>query len=205
MTLDMNTTALLITDPQRDVLASDGVLADLLHAQVAQRQVVANLRKLRDAAEAAGLPILYSTLIQRNEHHAAPPSNAPIYQLLRQRGAMREGAGGAIVEALAPTPSTVLATPRAGMLAFGTTDLDQLLRARGIRTLIMGGMVLNLCVEANVRAAVDHGYEVVLVSDATATTSDEAHAGTLATLSLIAQRIVETSELLAELNPSAAA
>ncbi|MCA9717191.1 MAG: cysteine hydrolase [Myxococcales bacterium] len=205
MNLDLHTTAVVITDPQVDVLSPDGALADLLHAQVAKRRVVDNLRALRDHAERAGVPVLYSTLERRAKHTRAPATNAPIYQLIHERGAMLEGAGAAIVPELAPTERTTLASPRGGMMAFGTTDLDALLRARGARTLIMGGMVLNLCLEANLRAAVDLGYEIILVSDATATISDAAHEAALASLALIAAKIVTTAELLPALTRAAAA
>jgi biuret amidohydrolase len=205
MTLDISTTALVITDPQLDVLAADGKLADLLHPQVEKRGVVAHLRQLRDHAERLGVPVVYSTLEHGAKTVAAPPTNAPVYAMITDRGAMRPGAGGDIHPQLVPTDKTALATPRTGMMAFGVTDIDQLLRARGAKTLVMAGMVLNLCLESNVRAAVDHGYEVVVVSDATATISDEAHEATLASLGFIAQRILTTEEVLAELTQAAAA
>ncbi len=205
LSLDLDTTAFVVTDPQVDVLARDGALADLLYAQVEQRDVVANLRAIRDQAERSDVPVIYSTLVHGAKNVAAPVTNAPIYQLLHDRKAMRGDAGGAIVPELAPTEKTTLASPRAGMMAFGTTDLDSLLRARGAKTLIMGGMVLNLCLEANIRAAVDLGYEVIVVSDASATLSDAAHEATLATLGLIAKHVVTTAELLPALQRAAAA
>ena len=205
MKLDLSTTALVITDPQHDVLSEDGCFADLLHSQVKKRNVVANLCALRDAAERTGIPVIYSTLVHGPKTVAAPPTHAPVYGLMKERAAMRPGAGGEILPGLAPTQNTTLATPRTGMLAFGTTDIDTLLRARGAKTLIMAGMILNLCLEANIRAAVDHGYGVIAVSDATATVSDEAHEGSIGSLGLIAQSILTTEQVLAALSQATAA
>lgn len=205
MKLDLSTTAVVITDPQVDVLSAEGALADLLHAEVARLDVVSNLRRLRDAAESVHVPVVYSTLQHTEKNGEAHPSKAPIYALMRERGAMHADRGGAIHPELAPTDRTVVAWPRAGMAAFGTTDLDTILRTRGVRTLVMGGMVLNLCLEANVRSAVDLGYEVIVVDDATATVSEEARAATLGSLALIASQIVSTEEVVAALVRSKAA
>jgi nicotinamidase-related amidase len=59
--------------------------------------------------------------------------------------------------------------------AFYSTDLDQLLRRLGIRTILLGGVATNIGVESTARAAFDYGYEIVFVEDAMSSMSAEAH------------------------------
>jgi nicotinamidase-related amidase len=59
--------------------------------------------------------------------------------------------------------------------AFHATELDQLLRRRGIKTLILGGIATNLGVESTARAALDRGYALVFVEDAMSSMSGDAH------------------------------
>jgi nicotinamidase-related amidase len=59
--------------------------------------------------------------------------------------------------------------------AFYGTELDQLLRRRGIKTIIMSGIATNYGVESTARAAFDRGYELVFAEDAMSTANAEAH------------------------------
>jgi nicotinamidase-related amidase len=59
--------------------------------------------------------------------------------------------------------------------AFYGTDLDQQLRRRGIRTIVIGGIATNFGVESTARAAFDRGYALIFVEDAMASFSAEMH------------------------------
>ncbi len=59
--------------------------------------------------------------------------------------------------------------------AFHGTELDLQLRRRGIRAIVLGGVLTNFGVESTARGAWEHGYEVVVMEDATASTSLELH------------------------------
>lgn len=59
--------------------------------------------------------------------------------------------------------------------AFHGTDLDLLLRRRGVRTVVIGGIATNIGVESTARSAHEHSYDVVLVEDATSGSSAEMH------------------------------
>jgi ureidoacrylate peracid hydrolase len=63
--------------------------------------------------------------------------------------------------------------------AFESTDLDLVLRSRGIRTVIMTGVATNVCVETTARQAFLKDYYVVFTSDCSATFSQAAHDATL--------------------------
>jgi nicotinamidase-related amidase len=59
--------------------------------------------------------------------------------------------------------------------AFYGTDLDQQLRRRGIRTIVIGGIATNFGVESTARAAFDRGYALIFVEDVMASFSAEVH------------------------------
>ncbi|NDV09721.1 cysteine hydrolase [Rhodococcus sp. IEGM 248] len=69
--------------------------------------------------------------------------------------------------------------------AFPNTALDAILRRRQIDTVLFTGVATNVTVEGTARDAVNLGYNVILVSDACAAATDEAHDATLVTFSLL--------------------
>jgi nicotinamidase-related amidase len=78
---------------------------------------------------------------------------------------------------------------------FPVTNLDRLLRNMGITTLIFAGTSTNGCVESAVRDAVDLGYDVIMVSDACAAGTVEAHERALACLEGVLTRVLATQEV----------
>jgi ureidoacrylate peracid hydrolase len=62
-----------------------------------------------------------------------------------------------------------------GLDTFATTNLDFILRARGITTIALGGFLTNCCVESTMRTGYEKGYEVITLSDCVAATSTEEH------------------------------
>jgi len=62
-----------------------------------------------------------------------------------------------------------------GLDTFATTNLDFILRARGIETIALGGFLTNCCVESTMRSGYEKGYQVVTLSDCVAATSEEEH------------------------------
>ena len=60
-----------------------------------------------------------------------------------------------------------------GLCGFATTNLDFILRSRGIKTIALGGFLTNCCVESTMRTGYEKGYDVVTLKDCTATVSEE--------------------------------
>ena len=81
--------------------------------------------------------------------------------------------GAAIVDVLTPQPEDIV-VGRNGLDAFPSTNLDFILRSKGIRTVVLGGFLPNCCVESTMRSAYERGFDVVTLKDCTATLSQEA-------------------------------
>ena len=190
--------ALIIVDPQVDLLSPDGAAWDLFGEQVEKRRTVENLIALRDAAEAAGVPIFYSRIEVTDADYENWDARNGIQELFGKRRLMRAGAGAHFLPGLEPTTSTTVLSPRKGPSSV-QSDVAEQLRNRGITTIVVAGMVANLCVESQVRDAADDGFRPIVVGDAIATVSDEAHEATLGNFGLLASEVVNTEDVVASL------
>lgn len=192
-------TALVIVDPQVDVLDPEGALWDLVGDQVRRMGIVDKLVALRDAAEAADVPVFYSWLRITEEDYAAWTPKNGLQQLMAARKIVQPGAGGRFVAPLEPTASTILLQPRRGPSST-SSDLAEQLGQRGIETIVVAGMIANLCVESHVRDVTDLGFGAIVAGDAIATTDDATLNATLASFGLFATAVVDTGELVSSLN-----
>jgi len=172
-------TALLITDPQNDFLSPDGVAWGVVGESVKANNTVANIEALFKAAKANGIPVFISP------HYYYPTDHGWQFEgaleklmhtigMFDRKGALTtegfEGSGADWLERYKPyieDGATVISNPHK---VYGpeTNDLVLQLRKRGIDKVILGGMSANLCTESHMRELLEQGFEVAVVSDATA-------------------------------------
>lgn len=180
--VDVARSALLVIDMQRDFLEPGGFGAALGNDVSLLAAAVPACRALLAAARAAGLPVIHT-----REGHRPDLSDAPRLKVERGDPALRIGAPGPmgrilvrgepgheIVPELAPLPGEpVIDKPGKG--AFYQTDLDLMLRNRGIETLLVAGVTTEVCVHTTVREANDRGYRCLVLGDACASYVPEFH------------------------------
>jgi nicotinamidase-related amidase len=75
-----------------------------------------------------------------------------------------------------------------------SNDLIYQLRSRNINTVILGGMVANLCVDSHMRALMENGFKVYVVKDAVAAPGDDAYQAALVNYNMIANGVMTTAE-----------
>jgi ureidoacrylate peracid hydrolase len=123
---------------------------------------------------------------------------APVQKAAWSRKTFEYGTwGGEIRSEFAPQPGDVVALEHWCSSGFANTDLDLQLKRHGIQRLIVIGLIAHTCVEATVRFAVELGYDVTMVRDATADYSDEAmHASLDVNIPNYASAVVTTAELV---------
>jgi nicotinamidase-related amidase len=91
-------------------------------------------------------------------------------------GAFVKGTWGAeIVDALTPADGDIVVEGKRGLDTFASTNLDFILRSKGITTIALGGFLTNCCVESTMRTGYENGYRVITLSDCVAATSAEEH------------------------------
>lgn len=163
--LPPTSTALVLIDLQ------NGIVSQPQLAPRAGRDVVAAAQRLADRFRAAGAPVVLV-----NVAFAADSGDA-----LRQpvdRPSLPPPGGlpadwSQLVDGLAQPGDLRVTKHQWG--AFYGTDLDVQLRRRGVRTVVIGGIATNMGVESTARQAYEHGYEVIIAEDATASRSAEMH------------------------------
>ena len=203
--LDPARTALLVVDLQ------NGFMAPGQPAEIAQaREIVPAVNRLAAATRAAGGTVVWiqNTITPESEQswsvwlgHFADDDWGP-----RMRRAFTPGDfGHAIYPSLEVRPGD-LSVRKTRFSAFvqGASDLDAILRARGIDTLIIVGTATNVCCESTARDAMMMNYKVFFVSDANACRTDEEHNATLAILMLMFADVRSTDEMAALLRRDAA-
>ena len=79
--------------------------------------------------------------------------------------------GAAITDELAPADDDIVLEGKRGLDAFGSTNLDFILRSKGLETVVLSGFLANCCVESTMRSAYERGYEVVTSTDCVGATS----------------------------------
>jgi biuret amidohydrolase len=165
-------TALLIIDMQRDFVEPGG-FGELLGNDVSLlRSTIAPLQRVLEAARRAGL-----TVIHTREGHRPDLSDAPPAKLAR--GGLEVGIGdpgpmgrilvrGEYGHDIIPELYPIAGEPvidKPGKGSFYDTDLALILKNRGIKTLIVGGVTTEVCVHTTVREANDRGYECLVLAD----------------------------------------
>jgi nicotinamidase-related amidase len=185
-------TALIVTDMQRDFLEPAGWFALTGGATAPMTAIVPAVARALDAARGAGLFVVFTVEAHRPDLIDLPANKRWRTERLGHaigaegplgRHLVQGTAGAAIVDPLAPRAGEpVVAKP--GKSGFIGTDLDHLLRRRGVRNLIFAGITTDGTVQCTLRDANDRGYECLLLEDATASDVPSHHADQIHTLSL---------------------
>jgi ureidoacrylate peracid hydrolase len=178
ITIDLDRTALIVVDMQ-NAFASPGGLLDLAGIDVRQAgDAVANARLVCDAARSAGMAVIYLTIGYPADGSTAGGPDSPNPQkelslrLVRERPELRGRLltfgtwDFQIVDELAPH-STDVVIVKSRYSGFHGTNLDSVLRSRGIRNLLFVGIASNVCVESTIRDAYFNEYWPVMIADAT--------------------------------------
>jgi nicotinamidase-related amidase len=185
--IDLDKTALVIIDMQRDFLEPGGFGAALGNDVTRLQAAVEPCRAVLSAARKAGLLVIHT-----REGHRPDLSDAPPLKVERGDPALRIGAPGPMGRILVrgepghdiiPELYPVAGEPvidKPGKGAFCQTDLELMLRNRGIETLLVCGVTTEVCVNTTVREANDRGFRCIVLSDCCASYFPEFHQAGLA-------------------------
>ncbi|HLG66621.1 MAG TPA: cysteine hydrolase, partial [Acidimicrobiales bacterium] len=137
-------------------------------------EVVAAVGRAIAGARAAGLPVVYVRLLFRAGYPEVSPAN-PVFAAVRDRGRFTEADEGALFPpAIAPEPGDVVVTKKR-VSAFSGSDLELVLRASGITTVVLAGVATSGVVLSTLCEAADLDFGAVVLRDACADADDEVH------------------------------
>ena len=198
--LDPKKTALLIIDPQNDFLSSGGVMWDKVGNGVKETKVVEHLVDLKKIAREVGVPVFYSPHYYTDDEFKSWKHLNAVDKIMFDRKMYRKGTWGADFHPqLQPDENTFVLAPHKGLSNFWTGDTNIQLRQREIQTIILAGMSANLCVESHLRDAIEHGFDVIIVKDATTGAGPDATKAAHTNYGFIATEVVTTEEMVTRL------
>lgn len=198
----MSDTALLVIDMQNMYLATDGEREALGWPPIWRLdETVAACAELLGAARARGLRVIYSRSVGSA---AGPLGENPRSARLRAYRADRLPSVPAeqrewkrrIMDAVAPRPEELVLDKTRPSL-FDYTELEPLLRNLAVTRLIVAGLQTNVCVEATVRGALAHNFEVAVPDDAVSTDGPDLHYAALDSMRVLYTEVAPWRELLA--------
>ena len=214
MTIDIDRTAILIIDPQNDFLSPTGVAWGVVGESVTENNTVDHIAKLMQAAKAHHLPLVISPHYYYPTDHGwafagAMENLMHSIRMFDRQGPLTldkfSGSGADWLEQYKPyieDSNTIVCSPHK---VYGPENNDVILqlRKRRIDQVILAGMSANLCVEAHLRELLERGFEVAVVSDATAgakVPEGDGYQAALVNFRMLANAVWTTQETLTRLH-----
>lgn len=198
-------TGLLLVDPYNDFLSDGGKMWPAVKEVAIAQDLLKHLKQVVDAARAAAIQV-FVVPHHRFEHgDCAKWKNASPYQIGTAKLApFAKGTwGGEWHPDFVPQDGDVIVHEHWGQSGFANTDLDMQLKQHGVHKVIVIGLLANTCIESTARFAMELGYQVTLVTDATAAFSTEMlHAAHKLNGPTFATAILSTAELLEQIRPA---
>ena len=201
MSIDPSTTAVVLIEYQNDFTAEGGVLHGAVETVMDKTGMLENTKRVVEAARQAGATVMHAPITFAEGYNEL--SSHP-YGILKGvvdgHAFVKDSWGAEIVDDLAPRPGDIVIEGKRGLDTFASTNLDFILRSKGIKTIALGGFLTNCCVESTMRTGYEHGYRVVTLNDCLAATSVEEHDNALAYDFPMFSEPMSSSEFIAQLS-----
>lgn len=166
--MHLQETALLLIGFQNEYFAQDGILHSVIEESAESVKAVENTCNLLQAL--ANTPaLIVSTPIFFTSTYEELVDPVGILKTIKDVGAFRAGTRGSeTIKELSPFRERILEVPgKRGLNAFVNTDLDAVLRERGIKQLVLAGAITSVCIDSTGRSAYEQGYQVSILRDCT--------------------------------------
>lgn len=175
--LDPKQTAIILVDYQNEFAAETGKLNRIVKDEMNRLNVNHNTTELVRQARQKGVLVVFVVSEYSSDYRELDMSNPGLFHRIVTRfKAFQPGTPGVqIYGPIRPGPKDrdIVLRPRAEMSGFKGTDLNYILRTKGIKSVGIAGFVTNICVEATARDAFDFGFHVYNLVDAMAAKSKE--------------------------------
>ncbi|MBL4898961.1 MAG: cysteine hydrolase [Colwellia sp.] len=189
-------TALIVLDPQNDLTSSTGKLFPATQPVLDKFDVINNINQLTDSFRYAGATIIYSPIVFSKGYPEVGNTPYGVMASVIANEAMVKGTSGAEISQQFTMKDEDIILERSAIIAFEGTNLTQILKDKGITTIILCGLLSDICVEGTMRTAYSKGFEVFTLIDATATLSLEKQEITAEHSYPLFSKVIKTEELL---------
>jgi nicotinamidase-related amidase len=173
MRVNAETTAIVLIEYQNDFVKPGGAQHDAVAGVMQSTNMLANTLTLVKDVRRLGATIMLAPIGFAEGYPEIPAQPYGILKGVVDSGAFRKGSWGAeIIDELQPQPGDIVIEGKRGLDCFASTNIDFILRARGIRDVALAGFLTNCCVESTMRSAYERGYRVVTLTDCMATVGE---------------------------------
>ena len=169
-------TALVLIEFQNDFTSEGGTLHGAVAGVMASTGMLDKAVTVAQATRDAGATVIHSPITYQPGYYEITQHPYGILAGVVDSKSFVKGTWGAeIVDCMAPKAGDIVLEGKRGLDAFASTNLDFILRSKGIQTMVLAGFLTNCCVESTMRSAYERGYEVITLTDVVAATSQEEH------------------------------
>lgn len=166
-------TALVLIEYQNDFASAGGTLNAAVQPVMDSSNMLANTLQTVQKARELGATIVHAPISFTDDYRELTAEPYGILKGVVDSKSFRKGSWGAeIIAALQPQPKDIVIEGKRGLCGFASTNLDFILRSRGITHIALGGFLTNCCVESTMRTGYEKGYNVITLKDCTAALSE---------------------------------
>jgi nicotinamidase-related amidase len=179
--MNSDQTAIVLIEFQNDFTSEGGTLHGAVKESMDTTGMLANTRVALDAARKAGATVIHAPIQFAEGYNEITAHPYGILKGVVDSNSFIKGSwGAAIIDELAPLEGDIVLEGKRGLDAFASTNLDFILRSKGIRTVALCGFLTNCCVESTMRSAYEKGFEVLTLTDCVGATSGAEHENAIA-------------------------
>ena len=200
---DPSISALLVLHYQNGLTSPEGVFAfSGTPGQVAKHNCLEKTAAVLEASRKAGIPVIYVNIEYRPGFPELKKPTYPLIESIQERNAFLRGTWDAAnPDELKPGPDDIIVI-NFDSSAFSHTDLDCILRAKGVKQLFLAGIATNWIVESTTRYGAELGYDVTVLEDCCQGFSDELHDFAIQNTLPYYASIMKSEEFIAALSES---
>ena len=200
MSFDPKKTAVVLIEYQNDFTTDGGALHGAVAEVMDKTGMLANTASAVEAARAAGATIIHAPIAFAEGYGEITDQPYGILKGVVDSNAFVKGSWGADFSTdVSPQPGDIVVEGKRGLDTFASTNLDFILRSKGIKNVALGGFLTNCCVESTMRSAYEKGFNVLTLTDCVAATSMAEQDSAIAQDYPMFSRPVESSEFVASL------
>ncbi|MEM8487065.1 MAG: cysteine hydrolase [Bacteroidota bacterium] len=176
MIVDPKKTAVVFIEYQNDFTSEGGTLHDAVKSVMAETNMLENSKTVAAKAREAGATIIHAPISFVPGYNEISRHPYGILKGVVDTQSFKKGTWGVeLHEDMQAEEGDIVVEGKRGLDTFASTNLDFILRSKGIETIVLGGFLTNCCVESTMRTGYENGYNVITLTDCVAATSIEEH------------------------------
>jgi len=167
-------TAMVMIEFQNEFTSEGGKLNGGVKSVMESNNMLEKSVSVCQFAREAGIKVMHAPISFSKDSSDNPNKGLGILKGCHEGSLFEEGTWNSeICDSMKPVEGDLIVQGKKGLDAFPGTNLEELLVANDIHTVVLAGFLTNCCVESTMRTAYEKGFNVITLTDCTATTSEE--------------------------------